>query len=120
MSAAFGQHQGAIRGSPLRIRERPTSFRITQCQEVIPSGRPVSKYKAYLQSYTEHFGFDHDVMLNTCVKTAQYDEAAQFWTVTVDQKRPGESVETKQFEFDRLIVCNGIFSHSVNTRIRRC
>lgn len=72
-----------------------------------PSGEQV---QAYLQSYTEHFGFDHEVMLNTCVKTVQYDEAAQFWTVTVDQKRPGESVETKQFEFDRLIVCNGIFS----------
>jgi len=68
-----------------------------------PSGRQV---QAYLQKYTEHFSFDQNVMLNTTVTNAQFDTTTETWTVTIEQ---GGSESTK-LVFDRLIVCNGIFS----------
>lgn len=68
-----------------------------------PSGEQV---QAYLQSYTEHFSFDNDVMLNTTVASAHFDTSKKNWIVMVEQN----GSEEEQLAFDRLIVCNGIFS----------
>ncbi|NOX52601.1 MAG: NAD(P)/FAD-dependent oxidoreductase [Gammaproteobacteria bacterium] len=68
-----------------------------------PSGEQV---QAYLQSYAEHFSFDHDIMLNTTVTRAQFDNVTETWTLAIEQA----SGEATQLVFDRLIVCNGIFS----------
>lgn len=69
-----------------------------------PSGEQVQQY---MQSYTEHYQFQHVIHLNSEVVNASYDTAAQNWTVRVKHTDTGkESVN----QFDYLIVGNGIFS----------
>ncbi len=69
-----------------------------------PSGEQV---QAYLESYAAHFGIAQDILLDTEVKRARYDEARARWTVVARRKGRAEVVAR---EFDYLVVCNGIFS----------
>lgn len=73
-----------------------------------PSGEQV---QAYLQSYAEHFGIVENILLDTEVDRANYDEASETWTVV--GKRAGAGARGAEFislRFDFLVVCNGIFS----------
>jgi len=73
-----------------------------------PSGEQV---QAYLQSYADHFGISADILLNTEVKHASFDEPSQTWRV-VSERVGSEagSAEPASRSFDFLVVCNGIFS----------
>jgi len=68
-----------------------------------PSGEQVQQY---LESYASHFDLNGSVRLNTEVQRAE-PRADDGWTVTV---RDLNSDQTSQYEFDSLVVANGIFS----------
>ncbi|MES2533743.1 MAG: NAD(P)/FAD-dependent oxidoreductase, partial [Pseudomonadota bacterium] len=69
-----------------------------------PSGEQV---QAYMQGYVDHFQLGGLVLLNTEVLSATLDEAAGAWTVST---RTAGEAKPRQYRFDYLIVCNGIFS----------
>ena len=65
--------------------------------------------QAYLQSYAAHFGFEKDILLNATVLNARENEMSGQWLIDVEREDDqGRTTET--LTFDRLIVCNGIFS----------
>jgi len=69
-----------------------------------PSGEQV---QAYMQGYVDKFGLGPHIALNTEVMSAVLDEEALQWTVAT---RDVASGAVRQYHFDQLIVCNGIFS----------
>lgn len=68
-----------------------------------PSGEQVQQY---LESYASHFDLNGSIRLNTEVQQAE-PRADDGWSVTV---RDLNSDQTSQYEFDSLVVANGIFS----------
>jgi dimethylaniline monooxygenase (N-oxide forming) len=71
-----------------------------------PSGEQV---QTYLKNYCEHFGLVSSVLLATKVDSATLDEKNGLWTVQASHSSDG-SAATVVFQFDYLVVCNGIFS----------
>lgn len=69
-----------------------------------PSGEQV---QAYLASYAYHFGVTPHLRLNTEVLAADLDETRGSWSVT---SREAGADETRNEEFEYLVVANGIFS----------
>lgn len=68
-----------------------------------PSGEQV---QAYLARYADHFGVTSHLRLNTEVVSADLDEQNGLWTVT---SREVGSNETREEEYEYLLVANGIF-----------
>ena len=69
-----------------------------------PSGKQV---QAYLASYADHFGVTPHLRLSTEVLAANLDEQTGLWSVT---SREAGADETRDEEFEYLVVANGIFS----------
>ena len=72
-----------------------------------PSGEQV---QSYIQAYTEAFGIDEHIHLNTRVINARLNPDDQRWTVRATRTASDGEQETLVESFDHLIVANGIFS----------
>ncbi|NGP09081.1 NAD(P)/FAD-dependent oxidoreductase [Rhodococcus sp. 14C212] len=68
-----------------------------------PTGEQVQRY---LADYARHFGLDRYIRLGCQVVSADLDENAGSWTLTVRETGTGAVTESR---FDQLIVANGIF-----------
>ena len=64
-----------------------------------PTGEQVQRY---LAGYTEHFGLGDCINLNATVSSARQDPDSGRWVLEVDP--------LGRYEFDFLIICNGIYS----------
>jgi len=64
----------------------------------------------YLKSYAQHFGVMPKIKFETEVTKVERSSKKESWIISVDFKQDNLVKRKKKFEFDFVVVCNGIFN----------